>query len=49
MYVRYPNLKIKNFLKSEKKILQSKDSKLKIDNEIITGKHSNSYINSIIY
>ena len=44
-----PDLKIQNFLKNEKKILQSKESKLKIDNEVIAGKHSNSYINSIIY
>jgi len=44
-----PNLKIKNFLKKNKKILQSKNSKLIIDNEIILGQQSNTYINSILY
>ena len=42
-----PDLEIKNFLKNEKKILQSKESKLKINNEVIIGELSNKYINSI--
>ena len=44
-----PNLEIKNFSKKNKKILQSKNSKLIIDNEIILGQQSNNYINSILY
>ena len=44
-----PNLVIKNFSKKNKKILQSKNSKLIIDNEIILGQQSNTYINSILY
>ena len=44
-----PTLKIKNFNKKTKIILQSKNSKLTIDNQIILGKQSNTYINSILY
>ena len=44
-----PTVKIKNFNKKTKKILQSKNSKLTIDNQIVLGKHSNTYINSILY
>ena len=44
-----PSLKIKNFINKEKKILQSKNSKLIIDNVIFEGKESNGYINSLIY
>ena len=44
-----PNLEIKNFSKKNKKILQSKNSKLIIDNEIILGQETNNYINSILY
>ena len=35
--------------KETKKILQSKDSKLTIDNQIILGLQSNAYINSVLY
>ena len=38
-----------NFNKETKKILQSKDSKLTIDNQIILGLQSNAYINSVLY
>ena len=34
---------------SAKKILQSKNSKLTIDNQIISGEQSNAYINSVLY
>jgi hypothetical protein len=44
-----PFLEIKNFLNENKKILQSKSSKLIIDNVIFLGKHNNKDINSIIY
>ena len=44
-----PNLEIKNFSKKVKKILQSKNSKLTIDNQIISGQQSNAYINSVLY
>ena len=44
-----PKLEIKNFNKETKKILQSKDSKLTIDNQIIIGLQSNAYINSVLY
>ena len=44
-----PNLKIKNFLKKNKKILQSKNSKLVIDEKTIFGEQSNAYIKSILY
>jgi len=44
-----PKLEIKNFNKETKKILQSKDSKLTIDNQIILGLQSNAYINSVLY
>ena len=44
-----PSLKIKNFINKDRKILQSKNSKLIIDNIIFEGKESNSYINSLIY
>ena len=44
-----PTLKIKNFNKKTKIILQSKNSKLTIDNQIILGKQSNTHINSILY
>ena len=45
----YPKLEIKNFSKKNKNILQSKNSKLIIDNETILGLQSNAYINSILY
>ena len=44
-----PFLEIKNFLNKNKKILQSKSSKLIIDDVIFLGKHKNKDINSIIY
>jgi len=44
-----PNLKIKNFSKKVKKILQSKNSKLTIDNQIISGQQSDAFINSVLY
>lgn len=44
-----PFLEIKNFLNKNKKILQSKSSKLIIDDVIILGKNDNKDINSIIY
>jgi len=44
-----PNLKIKNFQKKNKKILQSKNSKLVIDEKTIFGEQSNAYIKSILY
>ena len=44
-----PSLNVKNFQKNEKKILQSKKSTLIIDDNIILGKQTNSYINSILY
>jgi hypothetical protein len=44
-----PFLEIKNFLNENKKILQSKSSKLIIDDVIFLGKHKNKDINSIIY
>tara|TARA_Y100000389_G_scaffold3743_1_gene3573 strand:- start:7054 stop:9618 length:2565 start_codon:yes stop_codon:yes gene_type:complete len=44
-----PFLEIKNFLNKNKKILQSKSSKLIIDDVIILGKDNNKDINSIIY
>jgi len=44
-----PSLEIKNFLKKNKKILQSKNSSLKIDEKIFFGSQSNEYINSILY
>ena len=44
-----PFLEIKNFLNVNKKILQSKSSKLVIDNVIFLGKNNNKDINSIIY
>jgi len=44
-----PFLEIKNFLNENKKILQSKSSKLIIDDLIFLGKNNNKDINSIIY
>ena len=44
-----PNLEIKNFSKKVKKILQSKNSKLTIDNQIISGQQSDAFINSVLY
>ncbi len=44
-----PSLKVKNFINKNRKILQSKNSKLIIDNVIVLGKESNNYINSLIY
>ena len=44
-----PSLNIKNFSNSEKKILQSKESKLIIGGKNILGNESNLYINSILY
>ena len=44
-----PFLEVKNFLNKSKKILQSKSSKLIINDEIFLGKHNNKDINSIIY
>ena len=46
---RNPALIVKNYMNSEKKILQSKKSQLTIDNVNIIGKETNSYINSILY
>jgi len=44
-----PTLKIKNFEKNNKKILQSKKSILVIDENNILGKQTNSYIKSLLY
>ena len=44
-----PSLKIKNFSKKVKKILQSDDSNLIIDDKVFLGRQSNALINSIIY
>ncbi len=44
-----PFLKIKNFSKKNKKILQSNNSKLTIDEKFFLGGQSNEYINSILY
>ena len=44
-----PSLEVKNFLNIDKKILQSKNSMLIINNKQFLGKDSNAYINSLIY
>ena len=44
-----PSLEVKNFLNKRPKMLQSKSSKLIIDDVIFLGKHNNKDINSIIY
>ena len=45
MEYKSPTLEIKNFFKENKKILQSKNSQLIIDKEMILGKHTNADIN----
>tara|TARA_B110000503_G_scaffold135022_1_gene214814 strand:- start:1306 stop:3729 length:2424 start_codon:yes stop_codon:yes gene_type:complete len=44
-----PFLEVKNFINKSQKILQSKSSKLIIDDVIFLGKQNNQDINSIIY
>jgi hypothetical protein len=44
-----PSLEVKNFLNEKKKILQSKNSKLIINETLFLGKDTNKYINSLIY
>ena len=44
-----PFLEVKNFINKSQKILQSRSSKLIIDDVIFLGKQNNQDINSIIY
>ena len=44
-----PFLEVKNFINKSQKILQSRSSKLIIDDVVFLGKQNNQYINSVIY
>ena len=44
-----PSLEVKNFINKDKKILQSKNSMLIINDKQFLGKDNNTYINSLIY
>mgnify|MGYP006955075479 FL=1 len=44
-----PFLEVKNFINKSQKILQSRSSKLIIDDVVFLGKQNNQDINSVIY